>query len=471
MSGPIKTAILSAALIVTGCAKRVPAPAAAVPQPTTEDRVLYERGLAAFRESTPEGYARAAGLFHRASMLVPNNCDYALNFAQASLFQALEQEVNLDDFKTALDSSATPACGVNTAFGQRLEAFRALPEFQLKKNRDAAVTLMDQASRSDPDDPLNWYVSWKLSSGQRESLQLYEGIKASETDPHLALTYYELGSFWLLRNRHAEARRAFEHAIEANPRHFRSYIGLAQAVSEMDDAQDVEPLYRKAVELAPDFLEGRIILGDYLVWSGQNELATGQYLAAIEHNPRFETAYLGLASNDLDMEKLDDAEKASAKAIELNPRSYKAFYYLGNVWYERHDLNKAEEYFRESVNIGRYSDAIYALGTVLWEKNEVDAALTQFDKVLDFNSFHAAALLSRAIIRSERLQFREALLDSAQALKLYDRELEDITKTIENATKRGLFRRVDAQRKKKDRIDTNRKRAQEVKAAAETHLN
>src|SRR5204862_2525600 len=151
--------------------------------------------LTAFRESTPEGYARAAELFHRASLLVPNNCDYALNFAQANLFLALEQESNLDDFKSALDASATPACGVNSPFGLRLEAFRALPEFQLGKDRAAAVGLMDQASKSDPQNPLNWYVSWRLSPPQRQAPQLYEGIKASEAAPNLALTSYELGNY------------------------------------------------------------------------------------------------------------------------------------------------------------------------------------------------------------------------------------------------------------------------------------
>src|SRR5712691_5320444 len=154
MHDSVKAAILIAALSFTGCTKRVPVVAAPIRASTPEDRVLYEQGLTAFRESTPDGYARAAGLFHRASLLAPNNCDYALNLAQANLFLALEQEANLDDFKSALDASATPACGVNTPFGLRLEAFRALPEFQLGKDRAAAAGLIDQAVRSDPQNPL-----------------------------------------------------------------------------------------------------------------------------------------------------------------------------------------------------------------------------------------------------------------------------------------------------------------------------
>jgi tetratricopeptide (TPR) repeat protein len=141
---------------------------------------------------------------------------------------------------------------------------------------------------------------------------------------------------------------------------------------------------------------------------------------------------------------------------------------LGNVWYARHDLNKAEQYFQESVNVvPAFTDAVYGLGTVLWEKDEVDRALAQFDRI----PFHAGALLSRAIIRSGRGQFREAVQDSAQALKLYESGLDEIIKFIDSATRRGLSRRADAQRKKKDRFEMDVKRAQAVKAEAETRVN
>jgi tetratricopeptide (TPR) repeat protein len=135
-------------------------------------------------------------------------------------------------------------------------------------------------------------------------------------------------------------------------------------------------------------------------------------------------------------------------------------------------LNKAEQNFEASLKIiSSFSDAMYGLGTVLWEKDEVDRALTQFDRVVDFNPGHAAALLSRSIIRSDRHQYREALQDSTQSLKLYDRELAVVAKSIADATKRGQVGRADAERKKKDRIDVAMKRAQEIKAAAETQSN
>src|SRR5258707_788680 len=83
-------------------------------------------------------------------------------------------------------------------------------------------------------------------------------------------------------------------ALELSPRHFRSMIGLAQAISSIDEDEDVEALYKRAVDIAPDFLEGRMLLGDYYSGLEENELAREHYLAVLKRNPRFDIAQLRL---------------------------------------------------------------------------------------------------------------------------------------------------------------------------------
>jgi predicted O-linked N-acetylglucosamine transferase (SPINDLY family) len=51
-------------------------------------------------------------------------------------------------------------------------------------------------------------------------------------------------------HRTLEARQAFERAVEASPRHFRSMIGLAYAIDSIDFNPAVELLYRKAINRA-----------------------------------------------------------------------------------------------------------------------------------------------------------------------------------------------------------------------------
>jgi tetratricopeptide (TPR) repeat protein len=160
------------------------------------------------------------------------------------------------------------------------------------------------------------------------------------------------------------------------------------------------------VGLAPNFLEGRILLGDYYAGLEENELARDQYLAAIALNHEFEIANLRLGLSYLQSSELDDAQEAFLRAIEINPSSYEAFYYLGNIALLRGDLELARERYEESLKfVLNFPDATYALGAVLFRQGMIDTALEQFEKVLRLNRSHADAYFSRATIRAQRNQF------------------------------------------------------------------
>src|SRR5439155_8416853 len=220
---------------------------------------------------------RAIEEFQSASTLAPENCEYRLQLAQANLFRALEQKLNAEDFRPAFERGANPECAseaqarqraasregaaikeIASAFSLRLDAFRSLDDFAPSRDRTGLLKI-DQALGLEPENLLNWLVRWKLNPSTRE--QENSILKAAETEPALAVVQYELGNYWLVKAGYGKAREAFNHALALSPKHFRSWIGLAQALSAIDENEDVEPLYKRAVELAPDFLEGRILLG------------------------------------------------------------------------------------------------------------------------------------------------------------------------------------------------------------------
>jgi len=75
-------------------------------------------------------------------------------------------------------------------------------------------------------------------------------VRAAELAPDLPLIQYELENCRSLRGEYLEARQAFERALEASPRHFRSMIGLTYAIDSIDFNPAVELLYRKAINRA-----------------------------------------------------------------------------------------------------------------------------------------------------------------------------------------------------------------------------
>ena len=97
--------------------------------------------------------------------------------------------------------------------------------------------------------------------------------------------------------------------------------------------------------------------------------------------------------------------------------SYEAYYYLGNVWLARGNLDKA-----------------------------------------------------RAVIRADRKLFQEAIADCSRAITLYDEQSAVLAKSIANAEKHGRMLRAAAERKKKAQLDESRARALELRTRIEKSL-
>src|SRR6266568_3347863 len=395
------------------------------------DRAEFHQGLAALHEFTPDGYARAIEHFQRASELSPGDCEYRLHLAEANLFLALEQKLNSEDFRPTLERGADPQCAPGSAFSLRLDAFRSLDDFGPSRDR-TGLGKIDQAIGIEPENPFNWLVRWKMNPTTRQ--QENSILKAAEIAPALAVVQYELGNYWLVKADYAQARRAFDRALERSPRHFRSWIGLAQALSAIDE----------------------------------NELAREHYLAVLKRNPRFEVAHLRLGLNYLQTIEFDEAERAFQNAIEINPASYEAHYYLGNIWFARGNLEMARGEYEEALKfVLNFPEAVYALGTVFFREGKTDSALEQFEKVLRMNRANADAYFSRAAIRVQHRQFTDAIDDYNRAIGLYDNQLLSIGKSIEQYEDRRLTRKVEAERKRKERLEGIVERARQLKMKAE----
>jgi tetratricopeptide (TPR) repeat protein len=454
--------ILFLCLTLTACTR--PKPLLITPS-VAPDLSEFHQGLAALYEFTPDGYARAIGHFQRASELSPGDCEYRLHLAEANLFLALEQKLNTEDFRPALERGTDPQCAPGSAFTLRLDAFRSLDDFGPSRDR-TGLGKIDQAIGMEPENPFNWFVRWKMNPTTRQ--QENSILKAAEIAPELAMVQYELGNYWLVKADYPKARQAFDRALELSPRHFRSLIGLAQALSAIDENEDVEPLYKRAVELAPDFLEGRILLGDYYSSLEENELAREHYLAVVKRSPRFEVAHLRLGLNYLQTLEFDPAERAFHNAIEINPASYEAHYYLGNIWFARGNLEMARGEYEEALKfVLNFPEAVYALGTVFFREGKTDSALEQFEKVLRMNRTNADAYFSRAGIRAQHRQFSDAIDDYNRAIELYDNQLLSIGKSIGHYEDRGLTRKVEAERKREERLEGIVERARQLKMKAE----
>lgn len=85
------------------------------------------------------------------------------------------------------------------------------------------------------------------------------------------------------------------------------------------------------------------------------------YNVAIQQNPKFSEAYIGLGMAYKEMGKFQEAYEATYKAIKLNPSYYQAYYNLGIILEKmnRNDeaINSYEKFLKEVPGAERFSDA------------------------------------------------------------------------------------------------------------------
>ncbi len=479
----MKKALLLVVLLMTAnCAHYVPT---AVSIPAPEHEILYRAGLDAFRMGTPEGYQHAAESFRKAANLRPSHCEYSLHLAESLLSLAQEQKLNWQEFqprvaeaKTILDS--VPSIGNCSAYESAADRVRAIYEAEFETSgKRTALQLINHTVVADPADPLNWLTLWKLSSSTNLTVSI---PLATKLGPDWAAIQYEFGNYELIRGEYAEARKAFERALEISPGHFRAVIGLAYAVGSADitapveeraprNEADVESLYRRAIDISPDYLEGRTLLGNYYAGMEETEKAIEQYRDAVHSNAAYFPGYLALGVALLNADRFGEAGEAFRTVVTLNPQTFEAYYYLGNIALNDGDLAKAKAQYEDCLKYRvNYPEAIYALGIVFYREGKIDDALAQYDKAIKLNPQYGDAFLSRGSVRGERRQFADAISDYGRAVEIYQQEIMKYESDAQKSYSMGFTRKATAERKRAREAADQMNRAVDLRKAAQEQV-
>jgi tetratricopeptide (TPR) repeat protein len=486
----MKTAVSFLALfLIVGCGHKMSPKVTVPPAGPPEHAIAFETGVKAFREGTPEGYTRAVDSFRKATRLSPRNCDYVLHLSEALFFLAQQQKLNWEDYAPQASEADTivvfkegaPECAGFEGYLTRLKALGMT--FTSVRIADV-VAVINRAIELEPHEAMNFVVLSQLRP-QASGNALAPIQRAAELAPDLPTVQYELGNYYLTNQAtYPEARQAFERALQLNPRHFHSIIGIVYSLS-LAGEEDVEPLLKRAVEIAPTSLKARTLLGDYYAGLEETESAEEQYRAAIEMNARYYPAHMALGTTLMTAERHNDAERAFDAVVELDVKTARppmngvdlgadagAHYYLGNIWLERNDLAKAKtEYLKSVSSLPDYAPAIYGIGTVLHREGQVDEALAQLERVIQLDARRFPnAFLARGGIRAERRQFQEALKDLERAIEIYRQQIATQEAKIQLDESKGWKRKAEGEKKRKALIEYALQKALETKKLVEAQI-
>jgi TolB-like protein len=212
-------------------------------------------------------------------------------------------------------------------------------------------------------------------------------ILATQLDPRYALAWSYLSRAWIWAVRpatnpstmFAKARAAADTAVALAPDLAAAHIarGLVHQAAELD-WRGAEQEYRRAVELDPENGDAKIGLGLMLATFGQAESAIELTRPAIARDPLQAEWYGILASYYSGLSRLEAAEEAARKGLELQPGNVDSLWALITIEIQRGNAKGALA-AAQQFPVGEDQNGVVALALQIGnDRAAADAALKGF---------------------------------------------------------------------------------------------
>jgi tetratricopeptide (TPR) repeat protein len=167
-----------------------------------------------------------------------------------------------------------------------------------------------------------------------------------------------------------------------------------------------------------------------------------QGLAADE--PASAEAFYNLGVTLKQMDRLEDAEAALRRAIDLDPKLGDARFTLGVLLWQTGRTGDAERTFGEAISATpRSADAHYMLGTVLRQQGRRDEAIAEFRQAIQFDPDLAEAHHSLAQALQQQGDGPAARVAQAEADRLNRRKADAQASTFAVGVGQDMLKRGD----------------------------
>jgi tetratricopeptide (TPR) repeat protein len=285
--------------------------------------------------------------------------------------------------------------------------------------------------------------------------------RAAPRDPDAA---YELGRVYAAQGDPISAKAQFQTAIANDPHPFLAHIALAKLYANNPDMPElfaeegdeaIANHYRAALDAGANDPVSLRLIGKKLLDEGEFEPAASAYTRLVALTPKDPAAYHGLAQANLQIDRLDAAQAAEQKAIELkggpypealvglgdialrrdkpdeavddynaalqqNPNLAAAYIGLGRVSAKAGNWAVAAAHFRRAISHDSSSaEAHFWLGEALRQQGDANAAIAEYNQAVALKQNYAEAYygLARAHADANRPREAEAILPTALSIR------------------------------------------------------
>ncbi|MBR1217371.1 tetratricopeptide repeat protein [Bradyrhizobium sp. U87765 SZCCT0131] len=183
------------------------------------------------------------------------------------------------------------------------------------------------------------------------------------------------------QHRLAEAMEAYRTAVDLAPEFVEARLNLGNLLMDQELFGEAIDVYRGAVAARPGFADGHRNLALALCRQGDAAAALPAALSAVSLQPAQLDGHIVVGEVLQALDCLDEAAAAFRHALEIDPASVKAHCGLGAVLYRQGAFEEALEAYRCATAAGpANAEALKITGLILHETRRLDEALVAYER-------------------------------------------------------------------------------------------
>ncbi len=205
-----------------------------------------------------------------------------------------------------------------------------------------------------------------------------------------------------------EATTAFQFCVQAKPDMKECWYNLGIAFGRRRDFASEAKAYERALELDPKYARAHFNLAVSCEDLGRQGDALRHYDAAIAYDPTALDAWLNRSMLQLSMEKFDDAIAGFEHAIGMQPDNAESYYNLAQAVQVKGGrlqepqrtqlLRRAVSHYQQCVQKDpKHHRALYNVGVVQHKLGDLDQEVAAYRKVLELKPNYTPALFNLAL--------------------------------------------------------------------------
>ena len=266
------------------------------------------------------------------------------------------------------------------------------------------------------------YVVYGRQRGDQDDVTRGASLlaRALEDRPEMGEAQFLLGFALLQQGDLAAAAAALEKSVTIGGDVPERLNALAQArEAQGAPAEQIDRLYRRALDAQPAAANIRVNYGRFLESVGRVEQAAEAYAAAAREEPALVAAHYNLGTARLRLGQLAAGEEELRMAIRLDPDHADALTNLGVLAAQRGETAAAEGLFKRAVRAEPGNGNAGAnYGAFLMDRGQVTDAVAVLRRTVAARPDHADARanLAAALLRTDR--FEEARQQAQEAVRL-----------------------------------------------------